>query len=167
MISFSLWRSAFSFLSFFLSSFLFFSLKFIYLFWERDRVRVCVGGRLRWAEGERESQASFAPSAEPDAGLDLTNWTVRSWPELRTSVRSLTDWATTAPRWSVFMQVGVVGHKLRCAGNSTFSLKSVLTLTLQYLRWIENNLFRYCCALIRIRREFCSCSSIFSSIKWG
>ena len=47
-------------------------------------------------EEERENQASFTPSVEPDEGLNLT--TLRSWPEPEPRIRRITDWATQAPQ---------------------------------------------------------------------
>ena len=49
-------------------------------------------------EGEREIQAGSMPSWELDVGLD--SMTLRSWPEQKTRVRYLTDWATQAPPFS-------------------------------------------------------------------
>ena len=49
---------------------------------ERDRDR------------ERESQADSMPSTEPDVGFDLM--TVSSWPEPKSKVGHLTDWATSS-----------------------------------------------------------------------
>ena len=62
---------------------------FIYLFWER------VGAER---EGETESQADSTLSTEPRAGLNLMNWIMRSWPEPKSRVGRLTDWATLMPR---------------------------------------------------------------------
>ena len=53
---------------------------------------VCVGGVWAERQGERESQAGFLPSAEPDAGLDLM--VLKSWPEPKSRVGCLTDWGT-------------------------------------------------------------------------
>ena len=64
--------------------------KFIYLFWEREREREREAER----EGERESQAGSTVSSEPDTGLHPM--IMRSWPELKSRVRCLTDWATQA-----------------------------------------------------------------------
>jgi len=55
---------------------------------------VCRGGG---GERERESYAGSTPSVEPDAGLDLT--TLR-WPEPKSRVRRLTDWAAQRPNFA-------------------------------------------------------------------
>lgn len=50
---------------------------------------------VREVEGEGErSLAGFTLSMEPDTGLSLR--TLRSWPELKSRVRCLTDWTTQA-----------------------------------------------------------------------
>ena len=69
-----------------------FILIFKKIFWERARARVYVqAGR----EGQgRESQAASTPSTKPDAGLQLV--AVRSWPELKSRVGPLADWAPEA-----------------------------------------------------------------------
>ena len=75
------------------SNFLFLKKDYIYLFErESERERAWAGWR---AEGERESQADSVPSTEPNAGLHLT--TLRSWPEPKSRVGRLTDWATQVP----------------------------------------------------------------------
>ena len=66
---------------------------FIY-FWDRERDSAWAGEGQR--ERETESKAGsriWAVSAEPDAGLDLTNREIMTWAE----VRRLTDWATQEP----------------------------------------------------------------------
>ena len=47
------------------------------------------------AEGEREFQAGSTSNAEPDARLDPR--TLRSWPEPKSIVGHLTNWATQVP----------------------------------------------------------------------
>ena len=64
------------------------------IIWERT----WWGGAER--EGERETQADFPLNVEPSAGLDLM--TLRSWPEWKSRVRCLTDWATHAPLYWIF-----------------------------------------------------------------
>jgi len=49
------------------------------------------GERERETEGEREPQAGSTPSADPNVGLDPM--TPRSWPELRSRVGRLINWA--------------------------------------------------------------------------
>ena len=46
-------------------------------------------------EGEREFQAYSMLSVEPSMGL--SHMTPRSWPEPKSRIRCLTDWATQAP----------------------------------------------------------------------
>ena len=61
---------------------------------ERERERERGGGVER--EGDTESEAGCKPwavSTEPDAGLELTNYEIMTW----TEVRHLIDWATQAP----------------------------------------------------------------------
>ena len=43
------------------------------------------------------------PSMDPNAGLELT--TLRSWPELRSRVRCLTNWTTQEPMWIFLRRV--------------------------------------------------------------
>ena len=81
------------------SNFLFLKKDYIYLF-ERESEREWAWAGWR-AEGERESQADSVPSTEPNAGLHLT--TLRSWPEPKSRVQRLTDWATQAPLFSLFL----------------------------------------------------------------
>ena len=61
-----------------------------------------------WGEAERgrgrESQAGSVLSAQsPTWGSN--SWTVRSWPEPKSRVGHLTDWATQAPLFSKFMHI--------------------------------------------------------------
>ena len=66
---------------------------FIY-FWEGER-------QGEGIERGRESQAGFASSVQsPMYGLN--SWTVRSWPESKSRVRRLNDWAIQEP-WSSFL----------------------------------------------------------------
>ena len=46
-------------------------------------------------EGEKEIQAVSTPSPEPEAGLNPT--ALRTWPEPKSRVRCLTDWANQLP----------------------------------------------------------------------
>lgn len=62
-----------------------------FLFFFFKRVRRAVGAE---GDGERESQADSTLSVEPIAGFDLT--ILRSWPEWKSRVRALADWATQA-----------------------------------------------------------------------
>ena len=59
----------------------------MYVFNERERERV----HMSWGEGQgqRESQAGYMLSVEPDLGLDPT--TLGSWPELKSRVGHSTD----------------------------------------------------------------------------
>jgi len=49
---------------------------------------------------EKESWAGSTPSTEPDVGLDLT--ALRSWPEQKSRIGCLIDWATQAPLFCFF-----------------------------------------------------------------
>ena len=70
-------------------------LVFIY-FWERTRKRLCELGRAE-GKGDRGSEAGSALSGRsPMRGLN--SWTLRSWPELKSTFRYLTDWATWEPQ---------------------------------------------------------------------
>ena len=69
---------------------------------ERERQSVSMGGTER--EGDTESKACsrlWAVSAEPDAGLELTNREIMTWAE----VGRLTDWATQAPPQWIFLKL--------------------------------------------------------------
>ena len=74
------------------SFFLFFNIFFnFYLFWEREREQA-----REWGKGkerrERESQAGSEPTAQsPTWGSNPQ--TASSWPEQKSRVRGLTDWA--------------------------------------------------------------------------
>ena len=71
--------------------FFFFSPPKIYLFiLERERESMCKQG-----EGQREKEKQTPLNREADAGLDPR--TLKSWPELKSRVRRLNDWATQAP----------------------------------------------------------------------
>ena len=75
-----------------------FFLMFIY-FWDRERQSMSGGGAER--EGDTESEAGsrvWAVSTEPDAGLELTDWEIMTWAEVRRS----TNWATQVPRETHF-----------------------------------------------------------------
>ena len=68
---------------------IFFFLMFIY-FWERENVRA-------WGEGAESGRHRiwsrlYAVSTEPNVGLELVNWEIMTWAE----VRRLTNWATQA-----------------------------------------------------------------------
>ena len=58
-------------------------------------------------KGERESQAGYAPSVQPDVGPELTNHEIMTWDE----VGHLTDWATQAPLF-FFLKIALAiqGH---------------------------------------------------------
>ena len=67
--------------------------KFIYLFWKRETEGTSWG----WEErGKRESQACSALSAQSPMRAS-NSCTTRSWPELKPSVRGLTNWAPQVP----------------------------------------------------------------------
>ena len=58
------------------------------------------GGSER--EGDTESEAGsklWAVSTEPNAGLKLTDREIMAWAE----VGRLTDWATQAPQWFLYL----------------------------------------------------------------
>ena len=69
-----------------------FSFRFLFIL-EREWESKCVHVR-RGAEEERESQADSTLSVEPDMGLQHV--TLRSWPQLKSRARCLTNWATQA-----------------------------------------------------------------------
>ena len=72
------------------------------------RERVCASrGRDRETEGERGSQAGSTLSAR-SLTWGLIPPTVRSWPEPRSRVRCLTDWASPAPSILFLFCVGPV-----------------------------------------------------------
>ena len=81
-----------------------FLLMFIYLFWERGKEReseACTnkGGaeRERERERERESQAGSSCLCRSLTWGSIPQ-TVRSWPELKSKLTCLSDWATHMPR---------------------------------------------------------------------
>ena len=74
--------------SFICSHPLLFLLMFVYLFWDRKQGR----GRGR----SRASQAGSALLEQSRLWVSIP-LAVRSWPELKSRVRCLTDWATQAP----------------------------------------------------------------------
>ena len=70
-------------------------------FWETERDRAQVEEEQREREGGRESEAGSrlrAVSTEPDVGLELTTCEIMTWAEVGHS----TDWATQAPKKSIF-----------------------------------------------------------------
>ena len=64
-----------------------FLLKFIYLFWERERDRICKRGSGR-EEGYRESQAGSTLPVQSQM-QSLNSGTMRSWPEPKSRAPSL------------------------------------------------------------------------------
>ena len=61
-------------------------------FWERDRMS---GRGAGWWDTESEAGSwLWAVNTEPDTGLELTDWEIMTWAE----VRRLTDWATQVPQ---------------------------------------------------------------------
>ena len=64
-----------------------------YFFWRQRKYEL--GGQGAERKGETESLEGSMPSTELDVGLNLT--TLRSWPELKSKVRHLTDGAVQAP----------------------------------------------------------------------
>ena len=72
----------------------FFNLKFIHLFWEKEKMCKWWGGRVG---AERESQAGSAPTAHSPM-KDWNLQTMRSWPEPKSRAGCLTDWGIQAPQ---------------------------------------------------------------------
>ena len=69
-------------------------LEFIYLFWERERERTRGGGTER---GRERILSKFCTvSTESSEGIKLMNLE-RLWPEQKSRVRCLTDWAMQEP----------------------------------------------------------------------
>ena len=71
---------------------------------EREGERDSVSGGGAERQGATESEAGsrlWAVSAEPDAGLELTNGEIMTWAE----VGRLTDWAILAPQESTFIRI--------------------------------------------------------------
>ena len=82
---------------------LFFFLKFIHLFWEREKERKWGSRGRAEREGERSPSRLHAGSAEPDAGLQLTNSEIMTWGEIKSQMLE-SDWATQVPHeWSAFL----------------------------------------------------------------
>ena len=77
-------------------TFIFWMFMYLFVYSEREREREGASGGRAEREGERESQASLAPPAQSPT-QDSNSWTVRSWPEPKSRVGRLTDWATQAP----------------------------------------------------------------------
>ena len=66
---------------------------FIY-FWDRERQSTSRGGSEREGDTESETGSGLrAVSTGPDAGLELTDYEIMTWAEVRRS----TDWATQVP----------------------------------------------------------------------
>ena len=69
---------------------------------ERGRERGHSGGKVE-REGETESEVGsrlWAVLTEPDLGLELTNYEIMTWAE----VRPPTDWATQVPLISMYLK---------------------------------------------------------------
>ena len=112
---------------------LLFLFKRFYLF-ERETVRESkhMSRVERGTEGEREFQADFPLSTEPDSGLQLT--TLRSQPELKSRVGCLTNWVAQALHQSSIFETHlcVVGSLLLTEVNlCPCRSVSVLTFTFQ------------------------------------
>ena len=91
------WPPSNSYCNYCLSKFLkkFFCNVFIY-FWDRERQSMSRGGAGREREEDTEPEVGsrlWAVSTEPDAGLELTDYEIITWAEVRRS----SDWATQAP----------------------------------------------------------------------
>ena len=74
----------------------------MFYIWEREWDK-STSRRGAEREGDTESEADSrlrAVSAEPDAGLELTNREIMTWVE----VGRLTDWATQVPQAVFFKQ---------------------------------------------------------------
>ena len=68
----------------------------MFIYFERERENEWTGEGQR--EEERESQASpVLPAQSPMQGSILISQTLRSWPEPKSRIRHLTDWAMQAP----------------------------------------------------------------------
>ena len=68
----------------------------------RDTERQSMNGVRAEREGDPESEAGSrlrAVSTDPNAGLKLTNREIMTW----TEVGRLTDWATQAPHWVLYV----------------------------------------------------------------
>ena len=106
---------------------------FIY-FWQRERERereresesMSRGGTER--EGDTESEAVsrlWAVSTEPDEGLELTNWEIMTWAE----VKCLTDWAPRRP-WAITFNSRVYLFPSGCLKHITYECWLLETLVL-------------------------------------
>ena len=67
----------------------------MFIYFERERERMWVGEGQREKEREKESQAGSVVSVQSQT-QGSNPQTVRSWPELKSRVIGLTDWATQA-----------------------------------------------------------------------
>ena len=101
-----------------------FYIKFIYLFWERE----CTNEWKRTTEwkgvgkGQRESQVGSMLSALSPR-QDLISGTRRSWPEQRSRVRCLTDWATQVSQGPVISVISTL--KVESLAERVFILLSL------------------------------------------
>lgn len=106
-------------------SFLFFS--FFPPFWPW-------GGRGE-REGEKDSQAGSMLSIQPDVGLDLTP--LKSWPDQKSRVGCLTEWATQVPQIlyvsvNFFWYDGYFNDWYQC-------IKIIKVEDLSFSSWCSNN----------------------------
>ena len=120
---------------------LFFKVYF-HLCWERERGQAEKGQR----EQETESQGGFVP---------MSLQTVRSWPEPKSRVRCLTDWATQAPQWLVeFIETQHVAQHMDSLGEQTMYCSTILG-TDNYLP--SSHLYSGekwdCCSLISLKDQ--------------
>ena len=71
-----------------------FSITCLFIYLERERENEW--GRGRKKGRERESQAGSTLSVQTPT-WDSNSWTMKSWPELKSRMRQLTDWTTQVP----------------------------------------------------------------------
>ena len=69
----------------------------IYFERERERERASMSGGAAEREGERESKAGSKLSAQSPTRGSIPRTSMRSWPEPKSRVGRLPDWATQAP----------------------------------------------------------------------
>ena len=106
---------------------------FIYLFWERKREweRACTQLGEGQREGETESQADSAPSTQ-SLMWGSNSQTVRSWPELRSRVGSLTEAIRAPQRHYSHFKDDTWGMEFWICGRS-FSFQNTIALVLGLL----------------------------------
>ena len=100
----------------------------LFLYFERESERTCTWGRGKERGRERASKTGCTLSAQSLMWGSIS-WTLRSWPELKSRVGRLTDWATPVPQITFFLSSQLVTsfvESLSCPVNAPWTFDHVV-----------------------------------------